>query len=347
MPVKAVAAALMAGIVFATSAFAQAVPQAAKLGAAPQAPGAKPAGPKSAATKPAKPGIFRTADDMGRFINTYRQKPEPQRLREVFRAMTELGLLVDTESSGLYLGFIGGMLAADPAKANAIVTHLFPLEPQHQAALIKAIAYSGLPEWRQLLRDVAERMPSRVVLIDRFITGRMQAYDALQLDAGPVPLDVLWGNYFATGSYDPILRIVSVLEWSKDANDVERLTIGSMAKWTLATNAGNDPDLLRLLKSAVAVEPPKNQRLLTEVMQAAETGEISKIRKEALIAIDQLKAKGPANTRSVAWWGQAGQMALALGCVTASALGAGAAIGIPCVIGGGASTAALKLLAPQ
>ena len=307
----------------------------------------KPAEPKARPGKSAKPGGFRTTDEVGRFINGYRQKPEPQRLPQAFRAMADLGLLADTESSGLYVGFIGGMLSADASTAAAAVARLFPLEPQHHAALIKAIAYSGLPEWRQLLRDVAERMPSRVVLIDRFITGRMQAYDALQLDAGPVPLDVLWGHYFATGSHEPILRVVSVLNWSKDANDVERLTIGSMAKWTLATNASNDPDLLRLLKSVVGTEPAKTQRLLTEVIQAAETGEISKIRKDALIAIDQLKAKGPANTRSVAWWGQAGQMALALGCVTASALGAGAVVGIPCVIGGGASTAALKLLAPQ
>ena len=342
MRIKAVPAALMAGLVFVSSAVAQTVPQAAKLGAPQQ-----PAAAKQQAAKTAKAGSFRTADEVGRFINAYRQKPEPQRLGQVFRAMADLGLLADADSSGLYLGFIGGMLAADPSQAGATVARLFPLEPQHHAALIKSIAYSGLPEWRQLLRDIAERMPSRVVLIDRFVTGRMQSLEALQLDAGPVPLDVLWGNYFATGSYEPILRIISVLEWSKDANDVERLTIGSMAKWTLATNASNDPDLLRLLKPAVAAEPAKNQRLLTEVIQAAETGEISKIRKEALVAIDQLKAKGPANTRSVAWWGQAGQIALALGCVTASALGAGAAIGIPCVIGGGASTAALKLMAPQ
>ena len=157
----------------------------------------------------------------------------------------------------------------------------------------------------------------------------------------------MWGNYFATGSYEPVLRIISVLKWSKDVNDVEKLTIGSMAKWTLATNASNDVELLRLLKSAMTTEPASNQKLLTEVIAAAETGEVSKIRKEALLAIEQLKLKGPEKTRTAAWWGQAGQMALSFGCIAASALGAPATIGIPCVIGGAASTAALKMMTPQ
>ena len=224
---------------------------------------------------------------------------------------------------------------------------MFPLPPEYHAALIKSIAYSGLPNWQELLRESAERMPARVVLIDRFVTGRMPAFNALQLDAGPVPLDVMWGNYFATGSLDPILRIISVLKWSKDVDDVEKLTIGSMAKWTLATNASNDIELLRMLKSAISSEPASNQKILTEVISAAETGEVAKIRKDVLLAIDRLKLKGPEKTRTTAWWGQAGQMALSLGCIAASALGAPATVGIPCVIGGAASTAALKMMTPQ
>ena len=59
-------------------------------------------------------------------------------------------------------------------------------------------------------------------------------------DAGTTPLDTLWGFYFATGSHEPILRIITVLAWAKDSNNVERLTIGSMAKLSLATNASRD-----------------------------------------------------------------------------------------------------------
>ena len=321
---------------------AQTAAPAARLGVAPRS------APITAPTKKAPAEQqFRSVEQIGHWINQYRNKPEPQRLPQLFRGMAELNMFADQDNSGLYLGFVGGVLSANAEIANSLIAKMFPLPPEYHAALIKAIAYSGLPDWRDILTTNAERMPSRVVLVDRFMTGKMQSFEALKLDAGPIPLDVLWGNYFATGSYEPILRIVSVLAWSKDVNDVERLTIGSMAKWTLATNASNDVQILRLLKSAMTTEPTSTQKILTEVIAAAETGETSKIRKEALMAIEQLKLKGPEKTRTTAWWGQAGQMALSFGCIAASVLGAPATIGIPCVIGGAASTAALKMMTPQ
>jgi hypothetical protein len=48
----------------------------------------------------------------------------------------------------------------------------------------------------------------------------------------------------------------------------------------------------------------------------------------------------------VQWWGQAGQTALALGCIVAGAMGH-VEVGIPCVVGGAVSGAALKYLTPQ
>jgi hypothetical protein len=65
-----------------------------------------------------------------------------------------------------------------------------------------------------------------------------------------------------------------------------------------------------------------------------------------LKAIEELRAKGPQSAREMAWWGKAGQTALALGCVAASAMGQ-VEFGIPCVVGGALSTAALNYLAPK
>jgi hypothetical protein len=261
--------------------------------------------------------------------------------------MSALGVFKDAETSGLYLGFMAGVLSSVPVTdAERMISEMFPLPPEDHIAVVKAIAYSGRPDWQPLLRKFAERMPARAVVIDRFLTNKLPALSDLPLDSGPAPLDILWGQYFATGSYEPVLRIVSILPWSKDANNVERLTIGSMAKWTLASNAARDMDLLRLLKGALAHEPRANAAILREVIDAAEIGEVGKIRKDALAAIETLKVKGSQAARDYAWWGQAGQTALALGCITASALGQ-AAVGVPCVIGGALSGAALKAFAPK
>src|SRR5690606_5447053 len=107
-------------------------------------------------------------------------------------------------------------------------------------------------------------------------------------------------------------RIIATLGWSREKNDVEKLTVGSMAKWTLATNAARDKHLLDLCKQELSHQPKEVQAPLREVIDAAETFEISRIRREALAAIDELKAKGPQKNREMVWWGQAGQTVLAL-----------------------------------
>jgi hypothetical protein len=307
-------------------------------------PPAKASSAKSARSPSPNP-LFRSPEGIARWINQYRQKPEPKALPDAVKAMSAAGIFKDADTSGLYLGFIAGVLGANPGSAEDLVAKMFPLPPEDHLAVVKAIAYSGLPEWKALLRKFAERMPARAVVVDRYLTGRLPALDKLELDAGPAPLDIMWGLYFATGGYEPLLRIVSVLKWSKDANNVERLTIGSMAKWTLASNAARDMDLLRLVKTSLAHEPRDNAAILREVIEAAEIGEIGKIRKDALASIETLKVKGPEKARNYAWWGNAGQTALALGCIVAGALGQ-VQVGVPCVIGGALSGAALKAFAP-
>jgi hypothetical protein len=299
------------------------------------------------ATAEAAPTVlFPTSEAVARWISAYRDAPRPERLPQAVKAMSAYGVFKDADTSGLYLGFISGVLSANPDKAADLASKMFPLPPEDHLAVIRAIAYSGLPNWKSLLRDLAERMPARATVVDRYLTGKLPTLDALQLDSGPAPLDVLWGRYYATGSYEPVLRIVSILPWSRDGNNADRLTVGSMAKWTLAQNASRDMDLLQQLKTALKHEPANNAVTLRAVIDAAEVGEVGKIRKEALAQIETLKVKGSEKLRNYNWWSQAGQTVLALGCVTASALGQ-AAVGIPCVIGGALSTATLKALAPS
>jgi len=289
---------------------------------------------------------FNSAETVLRWINGYRTHGNVERVPEVVQAMSRLGVFRDLETAGIYVGFMAGVLQTNPDKAEKLVTRMFPMPPEDQVAIVRAIAYSDLPDWKDLMLKFAERMPARKALIDRFVYGKMPTLRQLELDSGPGPLDMLWGIYFATGSYDPILRMVSILAWAKDVNNVERLTIGSMTKLSLATNASRDKELLDMLKASVAVENKDTRVVLQEVIDAAETFEFGKVRKDAVASIDQLKVKGPASARNVQWWGTAGQTALALGCIVAGALGQ-FQVGIPCVIGGAVSGAAIKYMTPQ
>ena len=304
------------------------------------------AAPSVFAAVPKRGLEFNSPENLLRWINGYRTHGNVEKVPELVQAMSRLGVFRDLETAGVYIGFMAGVLQTNPDKAEKLVARMFPMPPEDQIAIIRAIAYSDLPDWKDLMLKFSERMPARKALIDRFVYGKMPTLRQLELDSGSTPLDMLWGLYFATGSYEPILRMVSILAWAKDVNNVERLTIGSMAKLSLATNASRDKELLDTLKGAMNRDSMETRVVLQEVIDAAETFEFGKVRKDAMSSIDQLKVKGPANVRNVQWWGQAGQTALALGCIVAGALGQ-FQVGIPCVIGGAVSGAAIKYMTPQ
>lgn len=285
-----------------------------------------------------------TPEGVLKWINGYRAAPAPKRLPEAVKAMSATGAFKDPEQAGIYVGFMAGVIGTSGRKADDLIAGFYPLPPEDHWAIVRAIAYSDHADWKGLLARFSERMPARAVMIDRYLTGKLPTLKQTALDNGAAPIDTLWGYYYATGSYEPLMRIVSVLGWSKDTNSIERLTAGSMAKYTLAVNASRDAELRRLLSRAVATEPKATAAILREVVEAAETMEVATIRRNALASIDQLKAKGPQGTRDTMFWGQVGQTALALGCITAAALGQ-EYVGIPCVIGGALSTAALKVWA--
>ncbi len=305
-----------------------------------------------------------------RWINEYRAKPDPAAVPAVVRALSARGAFKDPESAGVYVGFLAGVINSQGQQADELIEKFFPLPPQDHWAVVRAIAYSGHYDWKGLLRPAAPRMPARQVMIERYLTGKLPVLEQLGFDkepgwfdgwrnstwlggsgkdAGkqlllapsPDALDTLWGFYFATGSERALTRIVEFLPGSKDQDNVEKLTLGSMAKFTLATNAARDAALLAALKRINMRASKEAAPILSDVIEAAETVDVARIRKQAYAAMEELKRKGPGSTRKAAWWGQVGQGALALGCIGAAATGH-VELGLPCVLGGAASSAALR-----
>jgi hypothetical protein len=312
---------------------------------------------------------FTSTEVVNRWISNYRNKPQPALLPAAVRALSQFGALKETESAGIYVGFIAGALYASPHKADELIGKMAAVAPPDQWVIVRAIAYSGHPDWKALLQKAGERMPQRKVMVERYIEGKLATLDQVALekkaptmwekvsspfrsdkgakqaneitfDQSPELLDTLWGYYFATGSYGPVARIVSLLPWADEHNSVDKLTVGSMAKYTLASNAARDAQLLALLKAASKNQPKAVAPVLAEVIEAAETMETTRLRKAALASLEELKRKGPSYQRDVSTWGRIGQGAIALGCIAAAATGH-VEVGIPCVVGGAASSAAL------
>jgi len=317
---------------------------------------------------------FLSSDEVLTWINGYRHKPEPHRLPDAVQAMSRYGALRDPDNAGAFIGFISGVIGANPNIAGDLIAKSFPINPEDDWAMVRAIAHSGLPDWKHVLAEHAFRMPARKVMIAKYIDGSLptlgstvpqKAPSATEkfkrlftrdkpkepmvdwaLEASPELLDMLWGRFFATGDYGPILRIVGMLPWSNERDSVDKLTIGVMAKYTLASNSARDPKLLAMLKRSARHQPEDTAKILKQITDAADTMQLTAIRKEALAAIEDLKRKGPGSKRDMMTAGRIGESAIALGCIGAAATG-NVALGLPCVVGGAVTSAALRTWAGQ
>ena len=93
---------------------------------------------------------------------------------------------------------------------------------------------------------------------------------------------------------------MSMLPWSKSRDTVDKLTVGSMARYTLASYAVRDAGLREYLRGELAQQPAAVKAPLGEVIEAADTVQLAAVRKDALAAVDELKTKGsdsPAQSR--------------------------------------------------
>jgi hypothetical protein len=313
------------------------------------------------------------------WIYNYRARPDYAHIPAAVRVLFHAQSFKEPENSGIYLGFIAGAIGSNPTKAEQLVNSFFPVAPEDEWVIVRAIAYSGLSDWRNLLRRIAPRMPGRKVMIDSYLAGTLPTLADIPLEetrpgmfdklrgvftqnpfankdtkvkmmqtfaSNQDLLDTLWGYYFATGSHVPILRIVQMLPWSKSRDTIDKLTVGSMARYTLASYAVRDTGLREFLRSQLVTQPATVKAPLGEVVEAADTVQLGAVRKDALAAMDELKTKGSDSRRNLDFWGQVGVGAVALGCVSAAALGQ-IAVGIPCVIGGSASQGLLSFWEKQ
>src|SRR5262249_13320719 len=117
---------------------------------------------------------FTSLDAVSKWISTYRTKPDPARLPVAVRALSQFGAFKDVESSGIYVGFIAGVISANPGKAEALIAKMYPIAPVDEWVIVRAIAYSGHPAWKDLLRQVAPRPPPRQGVIHKYLAGKLR-----------------------------------------------------------------------------------------------------------------------------------------------------------------------------
>ncbi len=304
---------------------------------------------------------FSSAEQLMQWIYDYSKRPRPWEVPAAVRSMREFGIFGDEEKAGFCTGFIAGVLGANPKDGPKILAQMFPMPDKEQAVLIRAIAFSGRPDWRELLEQFKDRMQLRQPLIDSYLSGQAKTLLEADLSDGTQLVYALWGYYVATGQTQPVVRIIEALKWSRNKDDgsfswkriwagwktdpsaVDKITVGATAKWTLASYAEKNRDLLNLYRAEYERQPKEIAVPLKDVILAAEVFESEKVRKDQFGAIADAQKIQQGNEAGMSKAATAGSLAIATGCVAAGALGQ-IYIAVPCVVGGALYTGAMKLM---
>src|ERR1700746_1217462 len=116
------------------------------------------------------------------WIYNYRAKPDYAHVPAAVRVLFHSQTFKEPENAGIYLGFIAGAIGSNPAKAEQLVNSFFPVPAEDEWDVIRAIAYSGLPDWRNFLRPVSPKMPARTHVIDAYLSSTLPTLTEIPLE---------------------------------------------------------------------------------------------------------------------------------------------------------------------
>lgn len=212
---------------------------------------------------------FASADDVSEWMTWYYTHPEPARTGDAILAASRLGILKDGVAAPPLFGFLAGVLAKEPAFAESLAKQLSTLPASDQPVLVLGIWYSGHPDTKKLIADLARSLPSQRVAIRSLTKGTPPRLTDISLEEGPWVLDALWGYFMATGDEAPVVRIMAALPWVEVRGNVPKMMIGGAARWSLTANAIQHPRVLEICKAQLPKQEKKVADALAEVVAQA------------------------------------------------------------------------------
>lgn len=80
----------------------------------------------------------------------------------------------------------------------------------------------------------------------------------------PKDLDLLWANFFITGDYKPVSRILDVFDLPANTKEVQ--TLQRVARWSLTSNLKQHPKLLPIIDQHLKERPAGSRKVLDEII---------------------------------------------------------------------------------
>lgn len=186
-------------------------------------------------------------------------------------ALSKQGALKDSNTAAPFFGFLAGVLSKNPKMVPATLPRLAALPPNEQPVVILGLWYSGHPDTKGLLAGLAKDMPEQRSMIEDLSRSTPAKLIELPLEGDPGVMAALWGNFMATGDEAPVLRIIEALPFTMIAQgDRQRLAMGRVAEWSLASNAAQHPRVMEIVRRQARARTGPMANILNRVIARAQ-----------------------------------------------------------------------------
>jgi len=212
---------------------------------------------------------FQSKEDFSKWLAFYYLKPEPNRVPDAIRYMSEAGFLDNEKAAPPIFGFLAGTLQSNPDKMALWISQLGSLNERHLGVVVLGVWYAALPESQKTVYALIEKHPVLKPDFEFLYGGTPMSVKQIPLEQGPWVLDALWGKFMATGDSTPVERIISTLPWIDVKGDINRLLVGGAARWSLTSNAVQHKRVLDICEKAEKRQGAEVAAKLGEVISNA------------------------------------------------------------------------------
>jgi hypothetical protein len=212
---------------------------------------------------------FQSQDDVSKWLTYYYLKPDPTSIPDAIEYMSRTSLLDEKNLIAPIFGFLAGGFKDNPDQTAAWVDRLGVIKESHLRVVVLGLWYANLPDSKNRVYAILDKHPSLKKEFGYLYQGSPMPVEEIPLEQGPWVLDALWGNFMATGSKTPVLRIAMALPWIDVKGDINRLLVGGAARWSLTSNAVQHQRVMQICEAEVGKQPKKIAKKLREVIDDA------------------------------------------------------------------------------
>ncbi|OGX28139.1 MAG: hypothetical protein A2787_00855 [Omnitrophica WOR_2 bacterium RIFCSPHIGHO2_01_FULL_48_9] len=217
------------------------------------------------------PAADSTAAGSGESLNTwvtgYYLHPEPQKIPEKILDYTDSSLYDDPSTRFTLAAFFATLLKNDSTLINKAYQVIADKGSENSKVFFLNVLWQiDTMTAQDLMKKIVALWPTPEV---QRVAAWLGENPPPNLLYGPVQnvahLDMLWAMFFATGSEDPIRKIISVVEWA-NANNSEMMSIGGAAQWSLTSNAQQHRKVYEICKKESAQGKGYTQKFLKDLL---------------------------------------------------------------------------------